>query len=352
MEKNTFSGKPYEIGMQCGKKFAEGIRRNLSILVWREGLPPLPHDEDFRKWVDEQEAVISRFWPWLLEEFHGVTETVRCDYRDILLLNLAAWQYDFYSGKTVSHAAGCSSLVITLADGTVANTGALDDGIQYYCGMVRIIPDHGYSYMTFPITGTSWGNRGINSAGLCIGESSQIIPGLKRLSGSICPDIALRVILQTCETVDDVRNFCREHPFTLNLVCSDKYGGVFCAHQTTAGLFELSERTPWAISNHVIDDMIMFKLSQQGAIEFGENGKDTTRLRRGRLMDFALRNNGIIINEDVKKFIAARLLGAPESACPKGNVVLTYANSQAEPGILWIAEPSVCGNEIWKAYNI
>ena len=92
--------------------------------------------------------------------------------------------------------------------------------------------------MTFPIIGTSWGNRGINSAGLCLGEASYGISGLKRLPGTICGDIALRVILQTCATVSEVREFCKQHPFTLNLACSDKNGDVFCARQTTAGLVE------------------------------------------------------------------------------------------------------------------
>ena len=351
MIKSIFRGNAFEIGKQYGAKFAEIIRRNLSILVWREGYDPLPlQDPDFTKWVDDQEKVISTNWPWLIEEMHAVAEGSGFNYQDILLLNLRSWQYNLCSGKAALPVGACSSLIITLADGSIANIGALDDGIQYYCGMVKIIPDHGYSFMTFPITGTSWGNRGINSAGLCVGESSQVLSGLKRLPGSICADIANRVILQTCATVNEVREFCKRHPFTLNLACSDKNGDVFCAHQTTAGLFEVADHTPYAMTNHVIDDLLIFKLSQLGVCEFRESG--TTRLRRGRLLEFARKNNGRINAEDLKKFIADRMKGSPSSTCPKHNVVLTYANPQAEPGIMWVAEPSVSDNENWEACDL
>ena len=353
MEKNIFRGNAFEIGKQYGAKFAEKIRSNLSILIWREGYEPLPlKDPDFIKWVDDQEKVISTNWPWLIEEMHAVAEGSGFNYRDILLLNLRSWQYNHCSGKAAAQVEACSSLIITLADGTTANVGALDDGIQYYCGMVKIIPDHGYSFMTFPITGTSWGNRGINSAGLCVGESSQGLNGLKRLPGSICGDIALRVILQTCATVSEVREFCKQHPFTLNLACSDKNGDVFSAHQTTAGLFELTDNSPIAVTNHVIcdhiiSDMVMYWLEDAGTCAFMES--PTTRLRRGRLMDFILKRDRKCSAVEVRAYVADRMNGAPSSICPKGNVVLTYANSQVEPGIMWIAEPAVSGNEKWEA---
>ena len=352
MKINTFKGTFFEIGQQYGKKFREQIGENMSVLVKRNCVPPDPlplGDTDFHEWVSCQEKIISSQWPWLLEEMNGVAKGSGYDYRDILFLNLRVWQYNFY-GKPTAPATACSSLIITLADGSTANIGALDDGIEYYCGMVKLVPEKGYSFMTSPIAGTSWGNRGMNSAGLCVGASSQILNGLKRLPGAICQDIANRVILQTCATVNEVREFCKQHPFTLNLACSDKNGDVFCAHQTTAGLFEITDHAPSAITNHIVDDRLMYELSRLGVCEFRESG--TTRLRRGRLLEFARKNNGRINAEDLKKFIADRMKGSPSSTCPKHNVVLTYANPQAEPGIMWVAEPSVSDNENWEACDL
>ena len=129
MEKNIFRGNAFEIGRQYGAKFAEKIRCNLSILVWREGYEPLPlQAPDFIKWADAQEKVISTHWPWLIEEMHAVAEGSGFNYRDILLLNLRSWQYNLCSGKAALAVEACSSLIITLADGTTANIGALDVG--------------------------------------------------------------------------------------------------------------------------------------------------------------------------------------------------------------------------------
>jgi predicted choloylglycine hydrolase len=352
MEVNVFKGDCREIGRQYGKLFRDRIVGNVSVLVKRNCTPPdpLPLDNsDFHNWVNSQEKIISSEWPWLIDEMRGVAEGSGCGYRDILFLNLRVWQYKFY-GKPAGSATACSSLIITLADGSTSNIGALDDGIEYYCGMVKIVPDRGYSFMTFPITGTSWGNRGMNSAGLCVGASSQILAGLKKLPGTICADIANRLILQTCVTVSEVRDFCRKHPFTLNLACSDRNGDVFCAHQTSAGMFEIASRVPCAITNHVTGDLIMFKLHELGVGEFPES--PTTRLRLGRLADFARRNNGKVNAVDLRKFIADRMHGDPASICPSHNVVMTYANPQAEPGVMWISEPQTTGNEQWKGYNI
>lgn len=344
---NTFKGSHFEIGRRYGEAFRSIIQQNIDILVKRIGYPALPLDDsDFQKWVSTQKDIIGSNWPWLVEEMRGVADGAGLELNDILFLNLRVWQYDLYSAKTPC---SCSSMVIELADGTVANVGALDDCRDYYCGMVKVIPKQGYGFITFPIAGTTWGNRGINSTGLCIGESSQILKGLKQLSGYICADIAVRVILQTCKTVDEVRKFCKKYPFTLNLVCSDKNGDVFTAHCTSAGLFETANASPWVITNHVTDDLIKLKLYERGGYEFRES--NTTHLRRGRLLDYAEKFNARCEAEDVRKYIADRMAGDSSSICPPGNIVLTYANPQAEPGVIWIAEPQVTDNEEWVKYE-
>jgi len=348
MKLYSFQGDPRSLGREYGKMLAGQVLKNLSILIWREGYEPLPRtDADFLAWVKTQEEIIGKNWPWLLEETHGVAEGAGVSYDDILLLNLRAWQYNVYGAPPVQ---SCSSLAVTLADGTVACAGALDDTVDYYCGPVRFIPEKGFRFITFPITGTGWGNRGINSAGLTLGESSQLLPGLNRKPDTINQDLAVWVILQTCATVDEVREFCRKYPFTLNLICTDVRGGVFCAHQTAAGLLETATETPCALTNHVIDDRLMYRLNQQGVTTFRES--PTTRLRRGKLLDFAYRQNGKCTAEEVRALIADHEEGEPSAICPAGNIALTYANPQAEPGRFWIAQPRVTGNEEWVEFNV
>jgi hypothetical protein len=334
MDIYEFRGTPRQIGEQYGRAVAKDIRGTLDILVWRTGYEPLPRgDADFAAWVAGQEALLGRHWPWMLEEMHGVAQGVGVKYEDILLLNLRAWQYNYYGAPPKTGA--CSSLAITLADGTVASGGALDDPAHLYCGPVKFVPETGYRSISFPITGTSWGNRGMNSAGLVTGISSQILLGLTRLPHAINQDLALRAILQTCATADDVRQLCREHPFTMNLVCTDARGGMFCAHHTAAGLQELPVSEGFgALTNHVADDGIRYWLAEHGVKEFPESA--TTRARRGRLLGFARERSGQCTADEVRRFLFARNDDDDGTIHNQGTLYMTFANSQVAPTTCWV----------------
>lgn len=114
----SFEGTPAEIGRAYGEQCRDGILANLKALVQRDGHEPLPRqDRDFQDWVRRQETLVRERWPWLLEEMAGVAEVSGARHEEVLLLNLRAWQYDYYGRPPVG---GCSSLAVTLADGTVA----------------------------------------------------------------------------------------------------------------------------------------------------------------------------------------------------------------------------------------
>ena len=332
----NLSGTPAEIGRAYAENCREAIIRNLKILVYRDGYEPLPRqDKDFQAWMRRQEAILAKHWPWLLEEMHGVAAGCGATAEDILLLNLRAWQYDYY-GRPPTGA--CSSVAVTLADGTVACAGALDDPAEYYCGPVRVVPEQGHAFISFPITGTSWGNRGMNRAGLVTGISSQILSGLRSLPHAVNQDLALRVILQTCATVGEVREFCRAFPFTMNLVSVDAQGGIFCAQQTAAGLFELPVADGWcALTNHVADDGLVHRLNGLGVKEFPES--PTSRPRRGKLLEFCRQRNRACNAADVLELVGRRDDADPGTIHNKGTIVLSYANPAAEPRIFRVRQP-------------
>lgn len=351
MISRTYAGSPIAIGRSFGEHCAAQIASNIAILVQRTGYGPPPRmDEPMRAWISDQERFIAAEWPWYIDEMRGMAEGSKQTYQNILLLNLRIWQYDVFAAGPLIPDSACSSLAITLADGTVANIGSLDDPPNYYCGLVHIKPTTGLAFSTFPIAGTSWGNRGMNAAGLTLGVSSVSLPGAPRKSGTISNDISLRIILQTCATVEDVRAFCARYPFVRNLVCTDARGQVLALHQTTVGTFETAAAAPCALTNHVVDDGIMCALSLRGAVSFPES--DTTRLRRGRLLGFAATQQGKATADSVRAFVADRLGGARCSICPSDNVVLTYCNPQDEPGALWVAAPQSSGNETWERHTL
>lgn len=329
-------------GREYGKIFSEKIVRNLKILVWREGYEPLPlQNKDFSQWVKTQEKLLGNNWPWLLEEMAGVAEGAGAKYEDILLLNLRAWQYEYYGAKP--KIGGCSSLAITLADGTVACAGALDDPIEYYCGPLHIQPQTGFDFITFPITGTSWCSRGQNSRGLSIGISSQLLPNLRRLDHAINQDLAVRAILQTCTTSEDVREFCRTHPFTMNLVVIDAQGKIFCAQHTAAGLFEMAVDGYCALTNHVADTRLQQWLKERGVTEIPESPADFPR--REYMMNFAKARNGKCTSAEVMDFIGCRDDQNPGTVHNKGSIYLTFSNPQVAGKTFWIRQPKDSEND-------
>ena len=84
----------------------------------------------------------------------------------------------------------------------------------------------------------------MNDAGFAISVSSQGLPGLKWLDHAVVPDVALRAMLQTCVTVGDAREFCRQHPFAMNLVCVDAQGEIFCATTPRQGCWNCRQAVP------------------------------------------------------------------------------------------------------------
>ena len=328
-------GTPIETGWKYGEYFKSKIIENIEKLVYSDTVRKFLKDRSFHKWVDSQEAYIKKRWPWLLEEMTGVARAVRRSYEDVLMLNLRVWQYDYYGAEPLSGC--CSSFAITLEDGTIACAiWALDDPAEYYCGPVQITQQNGYSFITFPITGTSWGNRGMNSEGLSIGISSQLLPGLNKLKHAMNQDLAVRVLLQTCSKVSEVREFCREHPFTMNLVCIDASGDLFCSHHTAAGMFELPADRFAAMTNHIIDDECICFLKRNGVKEFPESL--TTRFRRENILGFLRENNRKCTLNDVLDFVGTRDDDNLGTINNRNTIYLTCSNPQKQKNCLWVQQ--------------
>ena len=328
---SRFDGSPREIGIAYGKHFTEAIARNIRNLLG-DRIPV--KDPAFRTWVQSQEKQVTTHWPWYIEEMHGIAEGISGKYEDVLLLNLRAWQYNIY-GAPPSQA--CSSLGIRLGNGQMVCAGSLDDPIEYYCGPVHFAGREGYRLITFPITGTGWANRTMNSAGLTAGISSQILPGLRGLKNTVVQDIAMRAMMQTCATISEVREFCLRHPFTMNLVCVDASGGLFCAHHTAAGLREIKIGDGCAITNHVVDAQTENWLREHGVTEFPNS--ETTVPRRNKLLNFIASSAGKCTEEEVKTLISSRNDSEPASINNKGSIYLTYAAPGIGKQTFWILQP-------------
>lgn len=209
-------------GRQQGASLRAQIHRNVAELLGSllTGASPARR-EQILAWQDRLRTFCFDHWPWLQEEMQGLAEGAGLDRQTVELLNFRAWQYDVY------HAGCCSSLAVPDASWHILAAGTLDDPRHLYA-IAQCQPVTGLRYLSFPIAGTTWANRGMNESGLALGISSLLCPGVKfDLSNLVPVDLVFRYMLQFCSTVGEVEAACRSYKFFCNLVAVDRQGGVF-----------------------------------------------------------------------------------------------------------------------------
>jgi len=341
---NTFSGSHKEIGIQYGKALKEKISDNVNNIILHPRIKPY-FTERYKERVRKQVKMLSDNWSWLLEEMEGVSIGAGVEYEDIVYLNYRGWYgsgsgYNIFSEVEPEPDTSCSQMVVTLVDGSLAHTAALDDLASMYCGPIKIVPDEGYRLITFPFSGTSIGDDGMNSEGLSVSISSQSAGdmGMDIYDSLLSQDIAIRIILQTCKTSDDVRNFCKEHYFVYNLTSIDANGDIFCAHQTYFGPHEIPVHDGCvSLTNHIYDDGLIYKYSKRGIHNVTDH--ETSRRRNGRLVEFLKENNKKRTLEQVMDFFAEPDANDPGRTNHVGTAYITMANPQKNRNMYYIMEP-------------
>lgn len=211
-------------GRKHGATLRAQIHRNVAELMGNLLTDANPGRRDrILAWQKRLRTFCFDHWPWLQEEMQGLAEGAELDLATIELLNFRAWQYDVY------HAGACSSVAARDAHGHVLTAGTLDDPRHLYA-IAQCQPTQGLRYLSFPIAGTTWANRGMNESGLALGISSLICPGVKFDLENLVPvDLVFRYMLQFCSTVAEVEAACRRYKIFCNLVAVDRHGGVFAS---------------------------------------------------------------------------------------------------------------------------
>ncbi len=164
--REVIQGTPRERGLAHGRAFRHVIAANLGLFV-EQPASWGGQQSEAQAWFRAQREKHYATWPWLAEEIAGIAEGAGLPLDLVERLNFRIWQYRFYGTGQC-----CSSFVGTLQDGRTIIGGALDDPRWIY-GFVDVRPADGLRYMTFPVCGTAWGNRGMNEAGLVLSTSSQ-----------------------------------------------------------------------------------------------------------------------------------------------------------------------------------
>ena len=347
-----FSGTPEAMGQQHGTLLRERIVTNLRMLVWTDQVESMLSTTDlYDRWVERQLELMARNWPWLLTEMECIASSAGLEHGDIFKLNFPVWSAANLLTRGQQKQDACACLALTLEDESIATASTLDDNHLIWTGPVKHTPQNGYGFVSMCVPGMIAGGRGINSQGLCIGTAAQGLDprSLDQLvsSEAIPAGVALRVINQTCATVEDVREFCREHFFGCGLMCVDADGDILCGHQTPVGLFEHpTERGYAALGNSIADDRFVYSLYRQG-YPYHNPEHPTSRFRRGSLLRFAESRSGTCTLEEAAAFVGTRNdddLGSMHNA---GTVAVTLGNPQNSRTSVWIRTPhnSVDGEE-------
>jgi hypothetical protein len=362
---HVFTGKPRDLGRQYGLECKENIMFNESLLNWvgyGNNVRNSQKDPKFLKWMRRREEIIGDNWPDVLEEMRGVAEGSGMNYIDLLCLNLRAWWYNSEElvrewGMVPPQEEGqkigdtqCSCVVATLADGSIAAGGGMDDGISIYCGPVKFCPEAGFRYITFPIAGTIWGNIGMNNEGLCIRSSSDSFrqKEVVTLERDACEfddlnfDIIQGAILRTCRTVDEARTMCYKFPHNGNIMCVDAKGGVMAMQNTPGGSVEVPFQGFQCVTNHLIDDEDLFRLyDAMKVVEISfPLPIPSSRIRRGNVMNFLRKTSGRLTSEELVNFLGTRDDHIPQMTVHNNSTMAVgYNEPQKFKNVIWFLQP-------------
>jgi len=338
----VLQGAPLELGRRHGAAVRSQIHANVAALLgdFLTGANAALRGE-IRAWQQRLRTCCFDHWPWLQAEIHGIAEGAGIDVELAELLSFRAWQYEAY------HAGACSSFALPDMTGKILTAGTLDDPRFLYT-IAQVQPDHGLRYLSFPIAGTVWANRGMNEAGLALGISSLLCPGVKFDLQRLVPvDLVFRDLLQFCGTVAEVEARCRQYDFFCNLIAVDRFGAVFscssfCGDRTVHSALNSTA----ALTNHPIGAADAALRSR------GYRGPEPGSYSVERLAQIATWQAGHAGRATVAD--AVEFLGAPPRFGEVNNpntAFATIAVPQAEPHTLCIAQQPMT-TETFNTFDI
>jgi hypothetical protein len=242
----TLHGSPRDLGRQQGAAVRSQVHGNVAVLLgdFITGAKAATMDR-ITAWQKRLRTFCFDHWPWLQEEIHGLAEGAGITPELAELLSFRAWQYEVY------HAGACSSFALPGANGHTLTGGTLDDPRFLYT-IAHVAPTQGLRFVSFPIAGTVWANRGMNEAGLALGISSLICPGVRfNLENLVPVDLVFRDMLQHCATVAEIEARCRRFKFFCNLIAVDATGAVFASSNYCGDYTKhTSPNGTYALTNH------------------------------------------------------------------------------------------------------
>jgi len=286
----TLSGDScFARGLALGKMIRDVCVHDLSFLEQKLADDGLTMEYGLRLAL-ENERVMARHFPELLEEIRGVAEGAQLSY-DSLLLETA---YPF----TAKASSNCT---IISASGTMTTDGMPIVGRNYdfmldfrKCNQIRIVKkDKGFSFVggTITILGVE---EGLNNVGLFIGDAGWE-PRELPLSRGVSSRQVMQLVLENCASVDTAIDFIRQTPKFANnagtcYLVADKKEAVVIEMGLTKSCLRKSKEGVLVASNVFLTPIVEeMKPLEPTAFSRYDFARKRLREKRGRVDDEFMR---------------------------------------------------------------
>lgn len=223
----VLKGSPEEIGCQRAKALRSSILLSMEHLMVGHGRETSACVAWGRKW---QADVKARF-PALMEEIVAGSRELGVEKDLLFAYNYRAWNA---ATSHPSHPLACYNIFFRDKNRGPLLGGVVEDSPPFYV-LEEIHPLQGIPHYTVTLAGTSWAIRGLNAAGLAVGQVSAF-PGEYCRAGSTyqwgTQDYSrgyfiLRTALQTLSTAREAAAFCRKHDALGTFMFADRKGDAF-----------------------------------------------------------------------------------------------------------------------------
>jgi isopenicillin-N N-acyltransferase-like protein len=311
----SLRGSPYEQGKQLGAGAADLIRENiLAATQLCDEIDAGPNRSAYRAMTLRNEAWVSRAFPELLDELHGIADGAGIPYADLLDLNVNT---DVAYARAYSELQDCTQILAmgsATVDGKtyVGKTRDLRLGPKRHVLLHREYDDGSYrnelqiaGQLTLPV--------GVNSHGVTLTTSGQWSPRVVvdlRKADRAWHILNLQPILRHARSVDDVIGMVREQPRVcgMQLVAADDRRAV--ALEVTGDEVEVFEPEEGILArtNHFLGPKF-----RQLAPTVEENRGTYDRYARAR--DLAEQRHGSIVMHDILRVLSDHAEPPVQSIC-------------------------------------
>ena len=321
-------GTPYEQGRQLGEAAAELIRDNVQRAAAL--MPRVASDFDLSAYIAmtrRNEAWVSRVYPELLDELHGVSETSGVTYDDLLHLNLNT---DVAYARAYAMVLDCTQVLATgsaTADGKtyLAKTRDLTRGPIQHVLLEREYDD-GTSRVEVQTAGQMTLPLGVNNYGVAVGTSGQwtsrVVVDLTR-GDSAWHIPNLQPVLRQARSADEALEIVREQPRVAGMNMLVSGGASSYALEITATDVQVFEPSDDILvrTNHYLSPALRHlaptPLENQGTFD-----------RYTRATDMVCGRHGTLGMEDMWRILSDHAEPPRQSICRHGGgegVGRTYA---------------------------